>query len=67
MNTNTCINALFLQKYSIFPEIDETIKVYENDDQGRIYRNCQLHDPLGRDCCAMVWSYKSYSENALYL
>ena len=37
-----------------------------NDDQGRVYQNCNFHDPRGRGFCARVWPYKSFSESALF-
>ena len=50
-----------------FPGIDQTNKVCSNDDQGRVYQSYKFHDPGGRGSCAMVWPYKSYSENVLFL
>ena len=47
--------------------VDQTNYVYGNDEHGRVYQNCNFHDPHGRVSCARVWPYKSYSENALYL
>ena len=38
-------NTLFLQKSSsLLPGIDQTKQVFRNDDQGRLYQNCKLHD-----------------------
>ena len=46
--------------------VDQTNLVCSNDDQGRVYQNCKFHDPWGRGSCARAWSYKSYSETALF-
>ena len=58
----------FINKNSSFllPGIDQTNQVCNNDDQGRKYQNCNFHDLWDRHSCARMWSYKSYSENALF-
>ena len=53
--------------YSSLPGIDQTKYVYSNDDQGRVYQNCNYHEPGDRGSYARMWPYKSYSENALFL
>ena len=60
-----CIISLISS--SQFPGIDQSNQVCSNDDQGRVYQNCKFHDPRGRGSCARAWTYKSYSENALFL
>ena len=52
---------------SLLPGIDQTNQVCSNDDQGRVYQYCKLHDPRGRGSCARAWSYRTNSETALYL
>ena len=46
-----------LKKSSLLPDIDQTNYVYSNDDQGRVYQNCNFHDPQGRCSCAREWPY----------
>ena len=58
---------LFVEKSSsLLPVIDQTNYVYSDDDQERVYKNCNFHDSRGRGSCARVWPCKSYtgSENA---
>ena len=38
-------NALFLRKSSLLPGTDQTKQVCSNDDQGKVYQNCNFHDP----------------------
>ena len=63
-------NALFLKKsFSLLPGIDHTnlAHVYSNDhDQGRDYQNSKFYDHRA-GVPARAWSYKLYSENALFL
>ena len=37
----------------------DKLDFYSNDSQGRVYQNCNFHDPRGRGFCARVWLYKS--------
>ena len=46
---------------------DQINQVCSNDDQERVYQNCNFHDPWDRGSCARAWPYKSYSKNALFL
>ena len=32
----------------------QTILVYSNDDQGRLYQNCKKYYHKGRNCCSWV-------------
>ena len=44
--------------------IDQTNKVYSNDDQGMVYQKWKFYDPRGWGSDVRAWPYKSYSENA---
>ena len=61
------MHSFFNKPSTLIPGIDQTKQVCGNDEQGRVYQNCKFHDPLGRGSCARAWSYKSYSEYALFL
>ena len=46
--------TLFFKKSSsLLPGIDQTNYLYNNDDQGKVYKNCKFHDPLGQ---GFLWS-----------
>ena len=47
-------NTFFL-KTSLHWGIDQTKWVHSHDDQGRVYWNCEFHDPLGRGSSARAW------------
>ena len=40
--------------------------LYSKDDQGRVYKNCKIHDSHGRDSCARAWR-KSHMVKCIYL
>ena len=61
------MHYFFKKPSSLFQSIDQTNQVCSNDDKGSDYQNCKFHDPWVNGSCARVWSYKSYSENALFL
>ena len=51
-----CKIDVFLKKNSSLPQdIDQTNLVYSNDDQGRVYQNCNFHDPPSKGSCARAW------------
>ena len=52
-------NIVKIHYSSLLPGIDQTNYVYSNDDQGRVYQNCNLNDPGGRGSYARVWPFKS--------
>ena len=65
-----CENALFLEKYlDLYSEawVRQTLYILINNVQRTVYQNCKFHDPQSRGFCARAWSYKSCSENALFL
>ena len=39
------IHFFFKNLSSLLPVIDQTTYVYSIDDQGRVYQNCNFHDP----------------------
>ena len=48
-------NVFILYKSSsLLPGICQTNGVYSNDNQGKVYQNCNIHDPRGRGSCASI-------------
>ena len=41
------MHYFFNKPSSSLPGIDQTKQVCGNDEQGRVYKNCKLNDPLG--------------------
>ena len=53
-------NALFfLKSSSSLPGINQTNYLYSNDEQGRVFQNCNFYDPQGWGSDVRAWPYKS--------
>ena len=58
------MHYFFKNLSSLLPVIDQTNYVYSIDDQGRVYQNCEFHDPWGWG--SDVRALKDYDAAFLY-